>query len=496
MSQTNQKERMSCTALKDKIVSAEQASCLIKDGMVVSTSGFTPSGYPKAVPLALAERVKRGEKIGITLITGASVGPELDASLTEAGVIKRRYPYQTNKTMREAINSGQVKYADIILSHSPMYMKEGTLGHIDIAIVEAAAIGENGEIYPTTSSGVSNVAVKCADKVIVEVNKHQPLSLIGFHDIYDMELPPNTEPIPIKHAGDRIGKPYIECDPNKIAAIVFTDIPDAGGAPAKLDEDAEKMASNLIEFLKKEVKAGRLPKNLLPIQSGVGAVANAVLSGLAKSEFEHLQIYTEVLQDSVLDLIDAGKVDVASTTALTLTPARQKDFFENIEKYRDKIILRPQEISNHPEVIRRIGVIAINTAIEADIYGNVNSSHIGGTRLMNGIGGSGDFARNGYISIFTTASTAKNGTISSIVPAVTHLDHSEHSVQILITECGVADLRGLSPIEKAHCIIDNCANEKARPVLNSYLGLAESSSQYKHIPLVNNYASACTVIPK
>jgi len=90
------------------------------------------------------------------------------------------------------------------------------------------------------------------------------------------------------------------------------------------------------------------------------------------------------------------------------------------------VILRPQEISNSPEVARRLGAIAINTAIEVDIYGNVNSTNIMGSRMMNGIGGSGDFARNAYLTIFTTESIAKNGDISSIVPMVSHCDNPDY----------------------------------------------------------------------
>jgi succinyl-CoA:acetate CoA-transferase len=212
-------------------------------------------------------------------------------------------------------------------------------------------------------------------------------------------------------------------------------------------------------------------------------VANAILGGLSEADFCHLNIYSEVLQDSVLDLIDAGKVDFASACSLTLSKERLPQFYADFERYRNKIVLRPQEISNHPEIIRRLGVIAINTAIEADIYGNVNSTHIGGSRIMNGIGGSGDFTRNSAISIFATPSTAKNGTISSIVPAVSHVDHNEHSVQVIISEQGVADLRGLSPVERARAIIDNCAHPEFKPMLNAYLRQAVETSKYMHTPL-------------
>ncbi len=468
---------------QSKMMTAQQAAQLVKDGMTVATSGFSPAGHPKAVPTALAQRVKEsGETLGITLIAGASVGPELDTLLCEAGVIRRRYAYQTDTLLRNAINGGEVAFSDLHLSQLPLYMKYGYFGKIDLAIVEAVAIDEEGHIFLSTSGGISNVAVATAEKVIIEVNSAQPLSLMGLHDNYEVALPPHTQPIPLTQPQQRIGKPYLTCPPEKIAGIVLTHLPDQTNPIAPIDENARLMAKNLIGFLEQEVAAGRLPENLLPLQSGIGNVANAVLAGLLHARFKNLRIYTEVLQDSALDLIDAGLVLSASTTAITLSPQRLPLFYENIDRYKDKIIIRPQEISNSPEIIRRLGVIAMNTAIEADIYGNVNSTHIGGTRLMNGIGGSSDFTSNGYLSIFTTASTAKGGSVSSVVPAVSHMDHNEHGVMVLVTEQGVADLRGLAPVERARRIIENCAHPRFRPELQDYLGQACAGCSH-HIPL-------------
>ena len=176
------------------------------------------------------------------------------------------------------------------------------------------------------------------------------------------------------------------------------------------------------------------------------APPNAVLGALGQCpEVPNFNIYTEVLQDAPVALMKQGRVLSASTCSLTVTNECLLDIYDNIDFFKDKLVLRPSEISNCPEVIARLGVCALNTAIECDLYGHVNSTKICGTKMMNGIGGSGDFARNAYLSIFTTASTAKNGAISSIVPMVTHLDHSEHSVKVIVTEQGVADLRGKSP---------------------------------------------------
>ncbi len=474
--------RIRSQELRKKIMSPKEASQFIKDGMTVGTSGFTPAGYPKAVPLALADRANGGEKIKINLITGASVGEELDGELAKAGVIKRRYPYQTNNDMRNGINSGEIKFSDIHLSHMPRWIKYGFFGNIDVAVIEAVAVNVDGSIIPSTSIGCNNALVDKADKVIIEVNTSQPIELEGIHDIYDIKNPPYTQPIPLTGVEQKIGVPYIKCPLDKIAAIVVTDIKDNTRSVAPIDQDSKKMAALIVEFIVQESKKGRIPEKLLPLQSGVGSVANAILGGLEETDFQDLEIYSEVLQDSVFDLIDAGKIKFASGTSLTISPERLESFYKNLHKYREKIILRSEEISNNPEIIRRLGVIAMNTAIEFDIYGNVNSTNIQGSRMMNGIGGSGDFARNAYLSIFMTKSTAKGGDISSIVPFVKHVDHTEHDVHVVVTEQGLADLRGLSPKERAEVIIENCVHPKFKDKLRKYIESADKNSKYKHTP--------------
>jgi len=462
-------ERIKNKNLTDKIKTAKDASLIIKNGMNIATSGFTPAGYPKAVPLALAQRVREtGEKLKINLITGASVGDELDGELSREGIINKRIPYQTHKDCRNSINSGDIKFLDMHLSHVAQFINYDFFGDIDVAIVEAIAITEEGYIIPSTSVGNTPTILQKAKKIIIEINISQPLELEGIHDIYVIENPPYRKPIPILQSSDRIGTSCIPIEINKLEAIVITDIKDNVRPFAPIDDFSTMMARHLIDFLEKEVKTGRLPENLLPLQSGVGSVANAVLIGLLDSRFVNLEFYTEVIQDSVLDLIDAGKVKIASGSSLTFSKSGLVRFYDNISKYKNKIILRPQEISNSPEVIRRLGVISLNTAIEVDIYGNVNSTNIMGSKMMNGIGGSGDFTRNAYISVFTTQSIAKNGDISAIVPMVAHHDHTEHDVQIIITEQGIADLRGLCPKERAKIIIENCTHPIYRDRLYDY----------------------------
>ncbi len=461
-------QRIRHNGLRERIVTAEQAQSWIQDGMTIGVSGFTKSGDAKAVLHALVDRVEQsGEKLSINLFSGASLG-EIDNRLGLHHMTARRLPYQSDPLLRKGINVGDVGYMDQHLSHTAEMLRSGYLGEMDLAIIEATAITENGGIVPTTSVGNSPVFVEQAKRVIVEINVNIPEAFEGIHDIYLPEKRPNRTTVPITKVSDRIGTPYIPCDPDKIIGIVFSTKTDTPSSIVPADEETERMAGFILDFFEHEVRMGRMPNNLLPLQSGVGSVSNAVLSGLARSKFENLEIYTEVMQDAVFEMFDAGKVSFASACSFTLSEQISDRILNHISDYRDKIVMRPQEISNHPEVVRRLGVIAMNTALELDIYGNVNSTHVGGTHMMNGIGGSGDFARNASLTMFVTKSIAKGGRISSIVPFATHVDHTEHDVDVLVTEQGIADLRGLTPRERAKTIIENLAHPDYKEELLEY----------------------------
>ncbi|SAK74367.1 succinate CoA transferase [Caballeronia ptereochthonis] len=462
-------DRIRCAALRGKITSAAEAARLVRDGMLVGASGFTRAGDAKAVPLEIARRAREeSEPLRITLLTGASLGHDTDRILTEAGALARRLPFQVDATLRGAINRGEVMFVDQHLSETVEFLRANRLGALDLAVIEAVAIDENGGIVPSTSVGNSASFATLAERVIVEINLSQPLALEGLHDIWIPGRRPRREPLPIVHAHDRIGTTAIDIPPERIAAIVISDAPDSASTVLPADEETALIAGHLIEFFQHEAARGRLPKQLPPLQAGIGTIANAVLSGFAASPFEALTIYSEVLQDSTFDLLDSGKATFASGASITLSAQRQAQVFGELDRYRDRLVLRPQEVSNHPEVIRRLGLIAINTALEADIYGNVNSTHVGGTHMMNGIGGSGDFARNAAYAVFATKSIAKHGRISSIVPMVPHCDHNEHDVDIVVTERGLANLTGLAPRERAMNVIQNCAHPLYRDLLRDY----------------------------
>ena len=458
-------------------ITAEQAAEIVKNGDNVSFSGFTAAGTPKVVAPAIAAKAKAEHEAGrpfkINVFTGASTNDFCDGELSRANAINFRTPYQSCKDTRAGINSREINYCDMHLSQLSQNLRYGFFGKINVAIIEACEVNDKGEIL--LGPGIGNVPTfaMLAEKIIIELNEHIPSSIRGLHDIYIPNDPPRRQEIPIYKPSDRIGSPVLKVDPAKIVGIVKSNSSDHVHGFSPIDETTMKIGENVCNFLIGELRAGRIPKEFLPLQSGVGNIANAVLHGLGESkEVPQFDMYTEVIQDAVLDLMEMGKCRFGSTCSLTFSDETMDRFFGNIDFFKDKIVIRPGEISNNPGVIRRLGIITMNTALEADIFGNVNSTHVVGTKMMNGIGGSGDFTRNAYISIFSCPSITKAGQISNIVPMVSHLDHSEHSVSVIITEQGIADLRGKSPIQRAEAIIENCAHPAYKQLLRDYLKLS------------------------
>lgn len=472
-------------------MSAEEAAKFVKNGDVVGCGGFTPAGAPKDVATAIAHMAEQlhaeGKEFKIDIYTGASTGDSCDGALARAHAINHRTPYQSNKDLRSELNAQQAHYYDMHLSELAQDIRYGFLPRPTVALVEACEVTEDGEIVPTAGVGNMPTFCKMADRIIIELNAAMPATMRGMHDIYEPLDPPMRREIPVYKPSDRIGTDCIKVDPKKIVAVVRTNRPNEVGKFSELDETTKRIGDNVARFLVNEMKAGRIPASFLPIQSGVGNIANAVLGALGENEaIPPFEMYTEVIQDSVVGLMKEGRIKFASGCSLTVGADKLQDIIDHMDFFKDKIVLRPQEISNNPEVARRLGLITINTAIEADIYGNINSTHICGTKMMNGIGGSGDFTRNAYVSIYTTPSTAKDGAISSFVPMVSHVDHSEHSVKIIITEHGIADLRGKSPIERAHEIINNCVDPQYREMLNEYLSKCKTA----HTPHNLDFATA------
>lgn len=456
------------------ILTAEEAAELIPHGATVAFSGFTPAGAAKAVPKAVAARARRlhegGAPYQIRVLSGASTGASLDDALANADAISWRAPYQSSGPLRKRINDGRVAFVDMHLSHVPQSVLFGFFGPIDVAVIEATEITSDGRVYLTTSIGAAPTFLQVAKKVIIELNRHPARGISDMADIVVPKPPPHRHALDLDHPLQRLGKAYARVDPEKVVGIVETNLADELGGFDPPDAVSQAIAGHVVRFLLDELVAGRIPKSFLPLQSGVGNIANAVLYGLGDSpDIPDFLMYTEVFQSAAFDLMRRGRLLGASTCALTLAPEQMKALGEDLMFFAPRVVLRPQEISNNPAVLRQLGVLSLNTALEVDIYGHVNSTHVCGQTMMNGIGGSGDFARNAYLSLFMCPSVAKGGRISTIVPMASHVDHNEHSVQIVVTEQGLADLRGLAPAERARLIIDRCAHPAYRDYLHRYV---------------------------
>lgn len=453
-------------------------AALIPRDATIATSGFGSVGYPKEVMIALAESSR---DLSLTIVSGGSVGEEIDTRLVETGAIARRYPYQATAEARAAINEGEIAFHDSHIAQLSDELELGQHVNIDIAVVEAVAMGDDWFI-PSLAIGPTPAYVAAADKVIVEVNESLPRNLEEIHDIYRPSQPPNRKPIPLDEPGGRIGTSRVGFANEKLVGVVMTDCRDSSYSFREPTDDDKSVATHLTEFLSSEIRQNPVFAESIQLQFGVGSLGNALMSTLSDVDFGNRKInyFGEVIQDGLLDLLDAGQLNAASATALALSMEGQERLFENMDQYVDDIVLRPSDISNSPALVNRFGVVGVNSALEVDLYGNVNSSHVGGTHLINGIGGSGDFNRNALISITVLPSTADSGSISRVVPMIPHVDHTDHDISVIITEQGVADLRGLSPRERAESMIRNCAHPDYREDLRSYF--EEAKQRGGHIP--------------
>ena len=457
---------------------ADDAAATIGRSDVLAISGFGSVGYPKSVPLALAGR-EDAAQYDLTVVSGGSVGEEIDRELMEAGAIARRFPYQKTSAARERANDGRLAFHDRHVSRLANEVVYGHLGDVDVALVEAVAVGEDW-LVPSTSVGQTPAYVQAADRVIVEVNRAQPRELAKLHDIYRPATPPNREPVPLTAPGERIGGPRIDFDPSSLAAVVETDRRDSTYSFRDPTDADEAVAENLVAFLQGETDDHPVISEALRLQFGVGSLGNALMSAFADAEFGDMPVsyYGEVIQDGLLDMLDSKFLEAASATSLALSESGQDRLFSDVERYAEDVVLRPADISNGGELVSRLGVVAINSAIEVDLFGQVNSTHLGGSDVLNGIGGSGDFARHAALPIIALPSTAKGGDISRVVPSAPHVDHTEHDIAVVVTDQGVADLRGLDPRERAEELVENCAAPAYRDDLRDWLDDAGKG----HIP--------------
>lgn len=467
--------RIRSAGLRSLVKQAAEASEVIKNGMTVAVGGYTSCGYPKAVIRALAERANSGEQLRLSVVSGSNNGV-VDTILAEASIVARRAPMIESKVIAGQINKGSVSYCEQQMNKMPHLLRAEAFGHIDVAVVEAVAVNSDGSFVPSSSVGFVPLLVQLADKVIIEVNAAMPGQLEGMHDIYM----PDGGPIPIVSAGQRIGAASVPCDIRKISAIVMSDEPDEVAALAPVKPEQAAIADNLFNFLELEMKRRGI-KQLPPVQTGFGNLAAEIVNALGRSNFSDISFFGGVAQEANIKLAASGKAKAVSCGSVKMS-SEVKRLIEENEDVRRRVVIRNGEITNNSEVIARLAPITLTSGIEMDIYGNVNSSHISGSKIVNGLGGGANFAANAGLSVMMIVSTGKGGAISTIVPMVSHQDISEHDIDVVVTENGVADLRGKSDVERAREIIENCAGAY-KDQLRSYLERAVAAGGHHPVLL-------------
>ncbi|GAB7093194.1 acetyl-CoA hydrolase/transferase family protein [Halolamina litorea] len=458
-------------------VDAEAAAEAIGTEDTVLVSGFGGVGYPKATLPAFAAR---DEDAALTVVSGGGVGQEVDDVLIEADKLARRYPFQTQAASREAINSREVAFHDRHISRVGDEVRLGEFGDPDVAVIEAVSVGEDW-LVPSTSIGHTPSFVAAADRLIVEVNEAQPEELERVHDVFQRDLPPNRDPIPVTGATERVADARVPFDPEKLVAVVETEQADD---PYEFRDPTDAdlaIADNLGDFLEAEIERNPVLAESVYLQFGVGSLGNALMGELSGIDFGDREVvyFGEVFQDGLLDALDEDLLAGASATSLALSEAGQERLFDGIDRYADDVVLRSADVSNNPALIERFGVVGVNSAVDVDLYGNANATHIGGTDVVSGIGGGGDFNRNCRLGVIALPSTAAGGDVSRIVPQVPHVDHTEHDHSVIVTEHGVADLRGLSPDERMTALIE-VADPSFRDELRAYHDRATAAPG--HVP--------------
>jgi len=499
-------DRIECKELLDKLMPVEEAVKFVSDRCKIAISGFTKSGEPKTFIPALARHLSEyAPQTKIALFSGASLSEEVENPI--ASFVGKRGPYMSSSASRKLIHAGKMEFADIHLSSFARNLLYGFYGDIDLAVVEVSRIRADGSVILSSSVGISAEALTVAKRIILEVNPTIP-DYTGFHDIALPCVHPRVGwPIPVVNVADRIGTPYVEIDKSKVIAVVESNRPDYPVSYRPTSSVDRKIAENVIEFLTYCQKKFNWQKRLPPIQSGVGNVANAVIGELYRSPFQKIRFWTEVFQDGMMRYVeDDDKFECASATALSFSEQGKNEFLRLFSRCREKLVLRPMWLSNHAELITRLFVIAMNTPIEVDIYAHVNSTHVDGSKVVNGLGGSGDFFRHAYLSIVHTPSVRRlrdGRTVSCVMPYVRHIDHTEHDIHCVVTEQGFAlntEIR--SPRRRAEDIINKCAHPHFRPLLRDYLKFAGDGDEPRATDINvlkswwDEYEAACRSFPE
>lgn len=413
-------------AFRRKSVTAEEAVRHIRSGQRVYVTGNC--SVPEKLLDALVERAPELNDVELVQVLTFGRAPQVAPEL--AGHLRVNTLFISDN-VRKAVNEGRADFTPCFLSEIPLLFRHGHLP-LDIALVHVSPPDEHGFCSFGVEVGVTKTAAQSAKIVIAQVNPNMPRTL---------------------------GDAFIHV--SKIDYVVAVDAPLPEVHMADSSELAQRIARHIADLI----------PDGATLQTGIGAIPDAVLRQLGNKR--HLGIHTELFSDGVIDLIERGVVDGEMKTlhpgkivaGFILGTRRLFDFVHDNPIFE----LHPTEYVNDPFIIAQNDrMVAINSAIEVDLTGQVCADSIG-PRLYSGVGGQVDFIygasrSKGGIPIVAQPSTATIGgqPMSKIVPTlkpgagvVTSRNHVHH----VVTEHGVADLYGKTIRQRARALIDIAAPE-------------------------------------
>ena len=398
----------------NKLMSLSDAAAKVESGWMIGMDAA--AAHPAALVSAIAARAKAGEISGVKIDTLLDVEPLECYADPELNGKFNGVSWFTGGYARKAVNAG---YADFI----PTYYRDipGNVRRLydyDVFITEVSPMDKHGYFSLSTVSSMSEAKLDKAKRVFVVVNDRQPRAVCG-----------------------------LQVHVSQVDAIVENNHELPVLPPVKLD-DVSVTIGNLI--------AEQIPDGAC-IQLGVGTIPDA--TGMALKSKHDLGIHTEMFVDSMVELIECGAVNNSKkqihrgqcVTTFAFGSKRIYDFIDD----NPGIAILPVDYVNDPNVIcKNDNMISINAAVEVDLMGQVCAESIG-TRHLSGTGGQVDFVRGacqskGGKSFIAFTSTAKNGTVSKIQPTLTPgavVTTSKNDVDYIVTEYGIAQLRGL-PLSK------------------------------------------------
>lgn len=404
--------------LRSRTVSAERAVDVVKSGQRVFVHGACAT--PHVLLAALMNRAGALHDVKIAHLHTHGAAPYLAPGMEGSF---RHESLFTGANARAAVNDGRADYVPVFLSEIPILFESGRMA-IDVALLHVSTPDSHGYCSLGASVDVALSAARAARTVVAQINPQMPRTL---------------------------GDAFIHAD--RIAFAVDVDAPLDEVLPPSISEEERRIGDLVSTFV----------EDGATLQMGIGSIPNAVLSALG--DRRNLAVHTEMFSDGVVDLVERGVITGALNplhpgkliTSFLMGSQRLYDFAHD----NPMVEMHPADYTNDTAIIRRNHrMVAINSAIEVDLTGQVVSYSIG-SRIFSGVGGQVDFIRGAALAregrpIIALPATAMGGTASRITGLIKEgamVTLTQAHVHYVVTEFGIAELYGKSLRERAQALI-------------------------------------------